>query len=104
MNIVGLIERTSGSWRLWRIVIAAAVLLVVTIGGLIVWHFAREYGIEGQLSEAVAALDRDDPHWRLADSEAGRTALPDAQNSALVVLRAAAHLPALPPQLQRALE
>jgi hypothetical protein len=53
--------------------------------------------VDAKLAEATAAADRDDPNWRAKDLIAGRSAVPDAENSGPVVLKAAAMLPILPP-------
>src|SRR5262249_19553767 len=55
------------------------------------WQYRGERA--GQLEEAVAALDKDDPHWRLADIEERREQVPEAQNSAGAVVNAARLLP-----------
>src|SRR5437899_9661905 len=64
-------------------VLLAAIALVV--GG----YFYSSYVTEKRLQAAIAAADRDDPYWRLEDLEAQREAIPDGENSALIVLAAA---------------
>src|SRR5258708_6284876 len=63
-------------------VLLAAVALVV--GG----YFYSSYEAEKRLQAAIAAVDRDDPSWRLEDLEAHREAIPDGKNSALIVMAA----------------
>jgi hypothetical protein len=70
-------------------VLLAAITLVV--GG----YFYSSYQAERRLQAAIAAADRDDPHWRLEDLEAHREAIPDAQNSALIVEAAQQLLPSV---------
>jgi hypothetical protein len=67
--------------------LAAAVALVL---GLYVYP---EYARNRELQEAIAEADRLDPGWHFDDMEAARAAVPDAENSAPVVLAAAALLP-----------
>jgi hypothetical protein len=45
------------------------------------------------LREAEARLDRDDPGWRLDEIESSREQIPDAENSAAVVIAAARMVP-----------
>jgi hypothetical protein len=46
------------------------------------------------LQAAIAEADRLDPRWRLEDVEADQTVVPDAENSATVVIAAKQLLPA----------
>ncbi len=49
--------------------------------------------VRKELEAALAKLDRGEPGWRLEDVEAGRAAIPDHENSALVVKEAYLWLP-----------
>jgi hypothetical protein len=51
------------------------------------------YWNDSQLREMEARLDNDDPGWRLDEIEAAREKIPDAENSALVVVAAKDLLP-----------
>jgi tetratricopeptide (TPR) repeat protein len=76
-----------------RTAVVAVVLLIGVGGALVGWYLVRDAATSRQLTEAIDAVDRADPGWRLAELDAGRAAVPDAQNGALVVLRAAALFP-----------
>jgi hypothetical protein len=88
------------SRRTWTL-IGVLVLLQAGLVVLIVYLFtaanrrAQEENAEADrlLQEAMAEADRLDPHWRLEDLEAQRAAVPDQQNSALVVIAAKKRLP-----------
>jgi hypothetical protein len=47
-----------------------------------------------RLREAVAEVERNDPHWRLEEVEAGRAQVPDERNAAGLVFKARAVFPA----------
>ncbi len=49
--------------------------------------------VDRRLADAVAAADRDDPHWRLNDLMEHREAVPDEENSAMVLAKALELLP-----------
>src|SRR5262249_37186850 len=53
---------------------------------------------ERRLREVIEALDEKDPRWRLADIEADRATVPDAENAALVILSIRSQL--LPPSAE----
>ncbi len=53
--------------------------------------------VNQQLARATAQADRDDPYWRIADLLAHRVPVADAENSAPVVVKAAALLPEVMP-------
>jgi hypothetical protein len=74
-------------WRRWlRRAVTALVLAVVGFGS----YFAyRHYHAVAEIEEAVAALDRDEPGWRLQQIEARRARIPDGENSALLVIESA---------------
>lgn len=67
-------------------VLIVVILLALAGGGGYLW-----LNLSGQreLDEAIAETERTDPDWRLARVLAGRSVVPDDENSALVLLRAA---------------
>jgi hypothetical protein len=67
--------------------VAAAVAIVAVL------YVYLEYYHDRELREAIAESDRLDPGWRFADIEAARAVVPDAENSAPIVLAAAALMP-----------
>jgi hypothetical protein len=75
-------------WLLWWGVRLLPVVSVM-VGGWAGFH----WWATSQLAEAVAAVDAEDPNWRLRDIEAARTVIPDDQNGALLVVKAAGTLP-----------
>ena len=78
-------------WRRWLRRALTALLLAVVGAGV---YFAyRHYRTVAALEEALAALDRDEPGWRLQQIEAARTRVPDGENSARVVIAANGLLP-----------
>jgi hypothetical protein len=75
--------------RLQRVVLVLFLLLLVVVwGAAFLW-----YGTERALREAEAEVDRLDPGWRLADLEAARAEIPDAENGAFQVQAVRALLP-----------
>src|SRR4051812_45747097 len=64
--------------RRWRLHLTALFLAVVTA-----WLFIIG---PSDLHRAIAETDALDPGWRLADLEAARAPVPDAENSALVII------------------
>jgi hypothetical protein len=78
-------------WRRWlRRVVVTLLLALVGFGGRL---YYRHHQAVTKLEEALAALDHDDPGWRLEDIEAARAEIPERQNGARVVLAAARRLP-----------
>jgi hypothetical protein len=78
-------------WRRWGVKL---MLTIVPCIALLAANFAyRHYRAVAGVEAAVAALDRDEPGWRLHEIEAARPVIPDDENSALVVSRAFALLP-----------
>jgi hypothetical protein len=76
--------------RRWPIVLACLLTLAaIPIGGYLylVWEGERD------LEAAVAEIERGDPRWRFDDIIADRKPLADAENPALVVVKADALLP-----------
>jgi hypothetical protein len=86
-------------WRRWLRRLAWVLLLGAV--GVGVRFYYRNHQAVTKLEEAVAALDRDDPGWRLEDIEAAREQIPEEENSARVVVAAGQLLPQtwLPPDL-----
>jgi len=60
---------------------------------LLAWR-GYEWYLDRDLREAIAEADRLDPGWRLADLEAARADIPDAENAALQVLATKKLIPA----------
>jgi hypothetical protein len=78
-------------WRRWlRRTCTTLLLVLLGVGGRFAY---RHYQAVTALDEAVAALDREEPGWRLRDVEAARARIPDSENSALVVIETARRLP-----------
>ena len=72
-----------------RLALAALTLLAaVVVATGVVLHLANR-----ALREAIAEADQLDPGWRFEDLERARAAVPDADNSAPVVMAAMARLP-----------
>ncbi len=76
---------------------ASAVIAVLMLGlsyvaGMIVGNF-----VDQEIARATAAADSDDPYWRIDDVLLHRAPVPDAENSAPIVVKAAALLPELMP-------
>src|SRR5438034_11520620 len=84
------IEAPPRSRRKWLII---AVIILVPIGVLIGTYFYVISKGRAELREALAEVDRLDPHWTLKELEERRVTPPDEQNSALRVLAAKAILP-----------
>jgi hypothetical protein len=77
-------------WRwIWLVVGPGLVVFVVAFG----FGVYLRTTVDGRLASAIAVADQDDPFWRLDDLLAHRDHVPDAENSALVVDEALAHLP-----------
>jgi hypothetical protein len=91
------VERPRPWWRRWlRRVVVTLLLVLVGLGGRL---YYRHHQAVTKLEEALAALDHDDPGWRLEDIEAARGQIPKDENSARVVVTAAKLLPQRwPPQ------
>src|SRR5689334_11638409 len=70
--------------------VAFLALMVLLMVGAYYW---RVRTLEARIEEAVAALDRDCPGWRLADVVAAREPVSDDKNGALIVLKAHQLLP-----------
>ena len=63
--------------------------LIVAFGLGIYWGRI----VDRRLAEAIAATDLEDPDWRLDDLMAKSEAIPDEENSALIVAEVATSLP-----------
>jgi hypothetical protein len=67
--------------KLWWLVVA---LLLFMACGAAFMGWASYYGTRA-LRDAIAETTKSDPHWLMHDIEARRIAIPDSENSALVV-------------------
>jgi hypothetical protein len=65
------------------------ILALLAVIGMF-WH---QNQMASQLQRTLAELDRTDPGWRLEDIEAARDDVPEAENSARVIIDAAGQLP-----------
>jgi hypothetical protein len=84
--------RRPGRWRRrWLGLLAVPVAAIFVFGFVSGVRDGRR--VDRELASAIASTDREDPAWRLRDLMAGRKAIPDAENSAMVVAKAAALLP-----------
>jgi hypothetical protein len=77
--------------RLWPWLAGVPLVLVLAVAFGSGYYLRRT--VHHRLAAATAVADRDDPYWRLDDLMAHREAVPDAENSALVVAAALALLP-----------
>ncbi len=80
------------SWWL-RAIVGLLVAVGLVIGVDVGWFAYRRHRIDADLQAAVADLDQKDPGWRINDLEAARLAVPDNENSALVLIEANRRLP-----------
>jgi hypothetical protein len=69
------------------------VLLLVGVVGLLAWSWWSRQHLKSRLAQKMEELDRTDPGWRLADLEAARPEVPEAKNSAHVIVAARKLLP-----------
>jgi hypothetical protein len=76
---------------LWLWLVGVPLLLLLV--GVSLTVVSMRSTASGHLASAMAAADRDDPYWRLDDLLAHREQVPEAENSAPVVAKAAALLP-----------
>jgi hypothetical protein len=76
--------------RRWPYVVG--VLLVPVVVGLALYLYFSAVS-DRDLKAVIAETDETDPHWRLADVEADRAVVPDAQNSGVVAMAAKQLLP-----------
>jgi hypothetical protein len=71
----------------------ALLLLALVIAGGVGYYAWSKLQAERELEELAAALDRDDPGWRLEDLERQRTALPAEENSGPLILKLKSEIP-----------
>src|SRR4051812_36849327 len=69
------------------------ILVAVPVALLLGSWLALRWMADRTLHLAIAEADRLDPKWRFEDVEAGRVALPDAENSALAVVHILGQVP-----------
>jgi hypothetical protein len=81
-------RRRPRRWPWW---VGVALLMIVATAFWAGVYLGR--WVDRRLAAAIAAADRDDPSWRLADLMAHRDPVPDEENSALVVAEAVSLLP-----------
>ncbi len=73
-------------WQRWSVrVLLAFLVCVLPLGS---YYAYRRYVAAENLRAAVAELDRTDPGWHLQDIEKARAAVPEKENSAVVVAKA----------------
>src|SRR5713101_7043643 len=77
----------------WRWFKRAGIFLLILLVGWACRHVYWHHKVSRELQEALAELDRTDPGWRLQDIEAARAAVPEKQNSAVVVAESFRWLP-----------
>jgi hypothetical protein len=95
------IARPPSSHKKRFLLIGAAVFVGLILLGW-GWYTYLAISGAGQLEEAVAGTEALDPGWRMEELEARRPALPDAENSAVCVLKARGLLPSPWPTPQAA--
>jgi hypothetical protein len=69
-----------------RPLVLAGLLLAALTAGFVGYCLIRSWHNRSLLSDAIAAVEREDPHWRWPDLEAGREAVPEAEDSVPLVL------------------
>lgn len=74
---------TRSRWPL--ILLLGFLFLVVSVASLMTWAVSRS---RSALAQAIAETDQLDSGWRLAEMDAARTQVPDANNAALAILDA----------------
>jgi hypothetical protein len=79
--------------RLRRLARALCVLMLLAFTAVLLFGMLVGSVVDTETARASAAADRDDPFWRINDVLGHRAAVPDAENSAAVVMRVAARLP-----------
>jgi hypothetical protein len=84
-----------GSWfPRWRLPLFALGLGlgVAVVGGFLGWRAVHGARVRVELEQFIAGLDRDEPGWRIKDLVAARAKVPDKQNNAHAIGRAAKKL------------
>jgi hypothetical protein len=76
-----------------RLFLAGSIFVVLLIALGIGQYYLHSSHARDRMVRNMAALDESDPGWRLDELERARPTLPDAENSALVVLSAKKLLP-----------
>jgi hypothetical protein len=82
--------------RLWAWLQGTGFCIQLTLACSFVNFGIRAYIVRTKLQAIVADLDHADPGWRLQDIETARAVVPDAENSALRVIKANKLLPEPP--------
>ena len=72
--------------------LVALLIFLVFAGAFVLGMYVGDK-VDRELASAAAVADRDDPYWRIRDVLAHRATVPDAENAALVVTKAAGLLP-----------
>jgi hypothetical protein len=85
----GTLRRTKRRWFLWLVGMPAVMLL--TTASVLAVSLKRAQ--DRRLDAAIAAADRDNPNWRIADLLSHRAKVPDAENGAIVVAKVVKLLP-----------
>jgi hypothetical protein len=76
--------------RRWRWPLVAAVTVFTGAGAFIGVQMFRSWRAAEDLRAAITELDQTEPDWRIEAVEAGRTVVPDAENSVPLILRTSA--------------
>src|SRR5438874_208697 len=84
-------NRKSFPWR--RALLALFAVLVLAGLGFFGYGWYERDRAEKKLADIIEQLDRDDPGWRLADIEATRRPVADAENGALLAASIYRQLP-----------
>lgn len=79
------------AWRPWLIGVGVSLTVVISVAVAI--HAYTRHLANERLREAIEAVDRVDPRWRLEEIEEDRAVIPDEKNGALRALAAAQALP-----------
>src|SRR6516165_1876529 len=80
--------------RLWRWLLGASAIVVLTFAGMWGWLVWRHYRAAVSLAEAITETNRLDPGWGIAELEAKREVIPDERNAAQRVLALKPFIPA----------
>src|SRR5262249_18628332 len=87
MDSTSTVTRTTRPRRWWLAgIFGLAFFLVVAVLVLTCAYFVHRHRTYAAWAEAAAETDQLDPGWRLADIEADRERVPDAENSALRII------------------